>query len=421
MPTNPTYQQNPQYGQSPQYGQTPAYESAPYGPYASSTPSYGGQTITGFPVTGSTTTTGSGRPGGWRRGVIAVVAAAAVALVAGGAGGLVGYGLGHDDSSPLQNVAGSNAPKNPAAPIDRSSLADIAKKVQPTVVSVKTQSGEGSGVVISADGYIVTNNHVVATASGSSVQITFNSGKNLTAKIVGTDPKTDIAVVKVDATGLTAATWGDSDNVQVGDTVLAIGSPLGLEGSVTAGIISALHRTIDVGDEQQSPFGQQQQQAPTTTIGDAIQTDAPINPGNSGGALVDTAGNVIGINSAIATSGSQSTGNIGVGFAISANRAKSVSDQLIKGGKVTHPYLGVSVGEAQNGGAQISDVQANSPAAQAGIQQGDVITKVNDRTISNSEELVGAIQSSQPGTKLTLTVVRNGSESTVTATVGDQP
>jgi putative serine protease PepD len=281
---------------------------------------------------------------------------------------------------------------------------------------VKTSIGEGSGVVISADGYIVTNNHVVAGAGGSTVQVTFNSGKILDAKIVGTDPKTDIAVVKTDTTGLTYAAFGNSDAVQVGDTVLAIGSPLGLQGSVTAGIVSALHRTITVGGDQQSQF---QPPSSTTTIGDAIQTDAPINPGNSGGALVDTNGKVVGINSAIATSGSN--GNIGVGFAISSNKAKAVSDQLIKGGKVSHPYLGISIGEAQNGGAQVQSVQAGSPAATAGIQQGDVITKVDNRAITNGEDLVGAIQSSSPGAKMTLTVVRNGAARTVTATVGDQP
>jgi len=346
--------------------------------------------------------------------VVAVVAAAAIALGAGGVGGFVGYAL-HGGSSPVQNTSAS-APKNAAPVIDRSSLAGIARGMQPAVVSIKTSVGEGSGVVISADGYIVTNNHVVADATGNAVEVTFNSGRILPAKIVGTDPKTDLAVVKTDTTGLTFASFGDSDAVQVGDTVLAIGSPLGLQGSVTAGIVSALHRTITVGGEQQSQF-----QAPsaTTTIGDAIQTDAPINPGNSGGALVDTNGKVIGINSAIATQGS--SGNIGVGFAISANKAKSVSDQLIKGGKVSHPYLGISLGEAQNGGAQVQSVASGSPAASAGIKEGDVIVKVGDRTIATSEDLVGAIQSSSPGTKMDLTVVRNGSQSTVTATIGDQP
>jgi putative serine protease PepD len=337
----------------------------------------------------------------------------------GGRGGFVGYALHSDNtgSNGLQNVSAGN-PKNAAPVIDRSSLASIAKSLQPTVVDVKTQGGEGSGVVISQDGYIVTNNHVVASGTGSTVQVTFNSGKNVTAKIVGTDPKTDLAVLKVDATGLVAASWADSDAVQVGDTVLAIGSPLGLEGTVTAGIISAVHRTIQVGGDQQSQF---QQPSATTTIGDAIQTDAPINPGNSGGALVDTNGKIVGINSAIATSGSSSSGNIGVGFAISANKAKSVTDQLIKGGKVSHPYLGISLGDAQNGGASVQSVQAGSPAATAGIQQGDVITKVDSRTINHSEDLVGAIQASSPGAKLTLDVTRNGAQSTVTVTVGDQP
>jgi putative serine protease PepD len=281
---------------------------------------------------------------------------------------------------------------------------------------VETGSGEGSGVIVSADGYIVTNNHVVESASGGTVKVTFNSGKQVSAKVVGTDPKTDLAVVKADVTGLTNASWGNSDDVQVGDTVLAIGSPLGLQGSVTAGIVSALHRTITVGGDQQSPFDQG---SARTTIGDAIQTDAPINPGNSGGALVNMKGEVVGINSAIATSGSN--GNIGVGFAISANRAKAVTDQIIKGGKVSHPYLGISVGNAQNGGAQVQSVEPGSPAAKAGLQVGDVVTKVNNRTIAGQEDLVGAIQSSTVGSQLTLTVVRDGSERTITAAVGEQP
>ena len=277
-----------------------------------------------------------------------------------------------------------------------------------------TETGEGSGVVVSADGYIVTNNHVVAGAR--SVRVTFNSGKQLDVDVVGTDPKTDLAVLKADATGLKFASWGNSDDVQVGDTVLAIGSPLGLQGSVTAGIVSALHRTISVGDEG-SPFGQSN--VPATRIGDAIQTDAPINPGNSGGALVNMNGELVGINSAIATAGSN--GNIGVGFAISANRAKSVADQLIKGDPVSHPYLGVSIQNADNGGALIGEVEDGSPADQAGLEEGDVVTKVGDRGIASGDDLVGAIQTSTAGQSLTLTVVRNGIEQTVTATVGEQP
>jgi putative serine protease PepD len=221
-------------------------------------------------------------------------------------------------------------------------------------------------------------------------------------------------VVKVDATGLSFAQWGDSNSVQVGDTVLAIGSPLGLQGSVTAGIVSALHRTITVGGDQRTQFDT----GGTVTIGDAIQTDAPINPGNSGGALVNMNGEVIGINSAIATQGS--TGNIGVGFAISANKAKSVTDTLIKGEKVSHPYLGVQISNSDTGGARIERVEPGSPAEKAGLKAGDVVTKIGDRPIKGAEDFIGAVQGSTVGTNLQLTIQRGGSEETVTATVGEQ-
>jgi putative serine protease PepD len=357
------------------------------------------------------------RPGGMRRAVVATVAGAAIALTAGGVGGFVGYSL-HEDGSPLQTFGTNNSDSQGAAPaVDRSSLAKIAADVQPTVVVIQTGSGEGSGVIMSDDGYIVTNNHVVASARGGAVEVVFNSGKRVSASIVGTDPKTDLAVVKAnDASGLKAATWGNSDDVQVGDTVLAIGSPLGLQGSVTAGIVSALHRTITVGDQQDSPFGGG---GSRTTIGDAIQTDAPINPGNSGGALVNLNGQVIGINSAIATSGSN--GNIGVGFAISANRAKAVAEQLISGGTVSHPYLGVSVADAENGGARIAQIESGSPAERGGLRVGDVVTKIGDRQISGSEDLIGAIQAATVGAQLQLTVVRDGAEAPVSVVLVEAP
>ncbi len=385
---------------------------------AQTTLPYGGPGLPpGSPPPG--TAIGSVSPGsrGWRRTAVAGAAAVAIALGAGGVGGYVGYALHPDTSSSagaLQNVAPAGSGNAPI--VDRSSLASIAASVQPTVVVIQTGNAEGSGVVLTSDGYIVTNNHVVSGATGSTVKVTFNSGKQVDANIVGTDVKTDLAVVKASVTGLRTATWGNSDDVQVGDTVLAIGSPLGLQGSVTAGIVSALHRTITVGGDQQSPF-----EAPSarTTIGDAIQTDAPINPGNSGGALVSTDGKVIGINSAIATSGS--TGNIGVGFAISSNKAKAVAEQLIKGGKVSHPYLGVSVGNASNGGAQIQQVVSGSPAEKAGLREGDVVVKINDRAIASREDLVGAVQASSVGATLVLTIDRDGSESTVSVTVGEAP
>jgi len=394
------------WAQPSPYAPPPGYATSAPVPSADPYPTAAGPVVPGGPPG-----PGQRSGGGWRRGAVATVAAVAIALTAGGAGGFVGYAL-HDEAAPLQSTPAVNRNVNV---VDRSSLADVAAKVQPTVVDIKTQSGEGSGVVISADGYIVTNNHVVATARGATVTVTFNSGRQLDARIVGTDAKTDIAVVKVDATGLTAAQWGDSDALEVGDTVLAIGSPLGLAGSVTEGIVSALHRTITVGGGQAPGGGG----SAATTYADAIQTDAAINEGNSGGALVDLDGKLIGINSAIATSGS--TGNIGVGFAISANRAKEVADALIRGQKVSHPYLGVSVGDAQGGGAQIQTVQDGSPADQAGLEVGDVVTKVNDKAISSSLDLVGAIQSATVGEKLTLTVQRGGSDRTITATIGETP
>jgi putative serine protease PepD len=313
--------------------------------------------------------------------------------------------------------------------VDRSSLAQIAAAVQDSVVSITTQSGEGSGVILTADGYILTNNHVVATAQGDTVQIIFANGKKATADIVGTDPRTDLAVVKASGvSGLKAATLGDSSQMQVGDTVLALGSPLGLEGSVTAGIISAKDRTIQSSSDEQtpqspfgnSPFGQQQnqQQSSSSTISGLLQTDAPINPGNSGGALVNTNGQVIGINSAIATSGS-SSGNIGLGFAIPSNKAKQVAQDLMAGRKVSHPALGVSVTEAEGGGALVSSVTSGSAAAKAGLQQGDVITSVNGKAVNDSDDLVGIIQSASVGDKETIVFTRNGAEKTVTATLAE--
>ncbi len=346
-----------------------------------------------------------------------MVATGLLALVLAGGGGLVGGLVVHSADSHGGTAAAPTSNSGPTSVkvIDRSSLADIAAMVKPSVVDIRTRTGEGSGVVYSTDGFIVTNNHVVADASGGTVQVNFSDGKSATAKVVGTDPKTDLAVVKVSGvSGLTAATFGDSATLRVGDTVLAIGSPLGLEGSVTSGIVSALDRTIQEGGDQQS------QSAPQTTdIAGAIQTDAAINPGNSGGALVDLNGHVIGINTAIATSG-QNQGNIGVGFAIPGNLAKKVAQTLIAGQKVSHPYLGVQVTTADNnGGATVSAVAGGSPAQQAGIQAGDVITKAGNKAIHTSDDLVGAVQSSKAGDKLDLTVVRGGSSRTISVTIGD--
>ena len=342
---------------------------------------------------------------GTRRKAAGLVAAA---VLLAGTSGLTGALL----TSQLTDTSSSpSTSTTPAAELDRSSLAALVAKVQPTVVSIKTGSGEGSGVVIDDQGDILTNNHVVATANGDTVTVTSSKGDTTRATIVGTDPRSDLAVVKAaDRTGLSPGTFGDSDAVRVGDSVLALGSPLGLEGSVTAGIVSAKDRTIQVGGENGSP---------ASSISGMIQTDAAVNPGNSGGPLVDMAGRVIGINSAIATSGN-SNGNIGVGFAIPSNTASRVADQLIAGRQVSHPYLGVSVGDA-TGGALVQAVASGGPAEQAGLRAGDLITKLGDRTITGADDLVAAVQAAKVGDRLDVTYTRDGSQQHATVTLAEAP
>ncbi|MET8910692.1 trypsin-like peptidase domain-containing protein [Micromonospora sp. NPDC004551] len=304
-----------------------------------------------------------------------------------------------------------------AAPVLNSAdLPKIAAAVQDSIVTIMTDSGEGSGVILSADGYVLTNNHVVASASGDTVKVVFADGKTAQAKIVGTDPKTDLGVVKASGVSdLKAAKFGDSDAMQVGDQVLALGSPLGLQGSVTAGILSARDRTIQAGEGGQ----QQNPQQGASSISGLLQTDAPINPGNSGGALVNTRGEVIGINTAIATAGQGSNGNIGVGFAIPSNKAKDVAEKLQRGEKVSHPSLGVSVAGAEDGGALVSDVVAGSAAEKAGLQRGDVITKFGDKVINDSNDLVGAVQAGKVGDRVEVQFKRNGSTETATVTLAE--
>lgn len=248
--------------------------------------------------------------------VAAVVAAIGLSAVSAVGGGYAALEL-RPQSTDTVVSAQNSAQSNPSA----TSLADVAARVLPSVVSINTGSAVGSGVIITADGAILTNNHVVATARGTTVQVTFSDGKTATATVVGTDASSDLAVIKLQTGGTyTPLAFADSDQVHVGDTVLAVGSPLGLDSSVTSGIVSALNRTIDEGQENS--------RSASTKITGAIQTDAAINPGNSGGALVNTAGQLIGINTAIATSG-ETAGNIGVGFAIASNTAKTVAQQLL--------------------------------------------------------------------------------------------
>jgi putative serine protease PepD len=249
-----------------------------------------------------------------------------LALASGTAGGLAVAAL--DDPRPTASGTAATLVGTGGGTATTGSLAAVAAAVQPSVVSITVRAGgqaaEGSGVIVRSDGLILTSNHVVADAAqGGRITVAFGDGATATASIVGTDAAADLAVIRAQGvSGLQAATLGDSDALQVGDTVLAIGSPLGLEGSVTAGIVSALHRSLDVGEGGRS----------AVTIGDAVQTDAAINPGNSGGPLVDTSGRVVGISTAIA-SVSQQSGNIGLGFAIPIDQAKQLVAQLVAGAR----------------------------------------------------------------------------------------
>ncbi|MEV7806826.1 trypsin-like peptidase domain-containing protein [Microbispora sp. NPDC088329] len=361
-------------------------------------------------------------------------AGAGLALVAVALGGGVTGALVANSVNGGQTVIASPVVKG-VSNSSGTTIAAVAKAIMPSVVSIEVKSatagGEGSGVILSADGLILTNNHVVSMGGGGAgtVTVKFSDGKTASAVIKGTDPLTDLAVIQAQGvSGLTPASLGDSDKLQVGDAVLAIGSPLGLEGSVTSGIVSALDRTLtEAPEEQQQPqfpwgMGQQQQpQSQGTTIGGMIQTDAAINPGNSGGALVNSSGQVVGVNTAIATSGS-SSGNIGVGFAIPINTAKLVSDQLIQTGKATHAFLGVSVADAVGGasGAVVSSITAGSPAEKAGLKEGDLITKINDKPVDSAEAVLGTIRSSRPGDRVTVTFTRDGKETTITATLAEK-
>ncbi len=355
---------------------------------------------------------------------------AAVAAITAVLGGLVGGGaVAVFDRGGTTTVATASVPRDSSpAPTSASqsgtveaAAATATKSVVTLAVRGGSEGGTGSGVVIRSDGYILTNEHVVAAAGGTgTITVTFNDGRTASATVVGTDTATDLAVVKVNGvSGLTAATFADSSQVKVGQTVIAIGSPLGLDGTVTEGIVSALHRPTRGGSND-------------TAVIDAVQTDAPINPGNSGGPLVDLAGRVVGINSSIATSGSggavpgqsSSSGNIGIGFAIPANTAANIAGQLIASGKAVHAFLGVQAGGSSSSstgtstGATVASVESGGPAADAGLRAGDVVTKVDTRKIADSEELVAAVRSYQPGDKVTLTILRGGAERTVTVTLG---
>ncbi|GED96988.1 S1C family serine protease [Gordonia crocea] len=357
-----------------------------------------------------------------------VTGAIALALASGGIGGVVGANLDNGDAQPPSvggDRHGDGQPKD-SVPAPAGSVQDVAARVLPSVVSIAVrlgnQEGEGSGVVLDADGTIMTNNHVVTAASSKTanarptITVIFHDGTRAPAELRGADPISDIAVIQVrNQSGLKPITVGSSKNLAVGQDVIAIGSPLGLAGTVTTGIISALNRPVStsrIGDN--------------TAVIDAIQTDAAINPGNSGGPLVNARGALIGINTAIATVGgrdangnARASGSIGLGFAIPIDQAMRIANQLRKSGKAEHPSLGVSVGPASatdptQSGARVTKVVPGGAAAAANIPDGAVIHKFGGRVITGADDLVAAVRSFAPGDTVEVQYTKNGRPVTTT-------
>ncbi|HJC29990.1 MAG TPA: trypsin-like peptidase domain-containing protein [Candidatus Dietzia intestinipullorum] len=349
-----------------------------------------------------------------RQALAALVAAVAVvALIAGGIGAVLA------DSARMlttSTVRIEDAPTDALRPDNP--IGEVAQRVQPAVVSIQVSSpsaqGEGSGLVIDPQGYIVTNNHV-ATMEGATdradIDVVFSDGSRVPAELVGTDPATDLAVLKVDdVQGMTVATLGDSGAVEVGEQVVAIGSPLGLVRTVTGGIVSATQRPIALGESTSDG----------DVVIDAIQTDAAINPGNSGGPLIDASGAVIGINTSIFT---QSGGSIGLGFAIPIDDVRDIAAELMTEGEVRHPTIGVNARKADNGnveGAEIVNVRDGSAAEEGGLREGDIVTRVGDREVHSSDELVVAVRRAGADGDVPVELIRDGSrvELTVRPTLG---
>lgn len=359
------------------------------------------------------------RPPGRGRFAAGVLAAALVVGGGAGLGGAAAYdamngddpaaSAGTDAGTGIKTASTADAPSDPS--LD-GSVEAVADKVLPSVVQINVSgpqgSGSGSGIILTEDGQILTNNHVVeVAAAGGTLTVSFNDGTTAEATVLGTDALTDTAVIQAqDVSGLTPATIGSSDELRIGQAVVAIGSPFGLESTVTSGIVSALNRPVNVGNDGQG----------NATTYPAIQTDAAINPGNSGGPLVDLDGNVVGINSSIRTASTGSDGSIGLGFSIPIDSVLPIVEQMAAGDEPTHARIGVSVGaEGEPGsestqGAVIREVTADSAAAEAGLEPGDVVTQVDDTRVTGADSLIATIRSYRPGDKVTLTWTRDGEE-----------
>ncbi|MFI2080520.1 trypsin-like peptidase domain-containing protein [Streptomyces rubiginosohelvolus] len=442
-PTQPP--QHSRYGTNPAYGAEPDLPTgaASWPPPPPAVPSYAGGDaghasggighgpVWGAPVPPGTDPAGGRSGKGKAGGLVAAVAVAA--LVAGGIGGALGFWAAdrndNGSSGSSTTVSASDTPKDLKRPAG--TVAGVAAKALPSVVTIDAQGGDGeggtgTGFVYDKEGHILTNNHVVASAAESGeLSATFSDGKKYAAEVVGRAQGYDVAVLKLKnpPQGLAPLPLGNSESVAVGDSTIAIGAPFGLSNTVTTGIISAKNRPVASGDGQSNK----------NSYMSALQTDASINPGNSGGPLLDATGAVIGINSAIQSTGGglgqSQAGSIGLGFAIPINQAKNVAEQLIKTGKPVYPVIGATVTmEEKTGGAAISAegaggtpaVTPNGPAAKAGLKAGDVITKFNDTVIDSGPTLIGEIWTRKPGEKVTLTYERDGKEATAEVTLGQR-
>ena len=357
-----------------------------------------------------------------------ILVSALTALLVGGAAGYGGSLLATDRTDSADPVARASAPAPlapatsrsarplPAAPAQANTV-EIAKRVLPGTVMIQVGGSTGSGFVLDTQGRIMTNNHVVAAAAdGGRIRVVFADGRRQNATLLGRSPSYDLAVIKVRAAkSLRPLPIGNSEASQVGQPVIAVGSPLGLPGTVTQGIVSARNRPVVVNASSNAD-------APTAYI-NAIQTDAPINPGNSGGPLVDAAGRVIGVNSAILTLGASQgqTGNIGLGFAIPVNQANQIGRQLITRGRASYPVIGATVEDGSgNSGVEVASVEPGGPAADAGLRPGDVISKIDGRAVTTMEELIVTIRTRRPGQRVVLNYTRGSANRSATVTLGSK-
>ena len=430
----PPPNQSPYAGQAPQQGgpggawqppgpQQPGpqhFGSQQPGPQQPGSHAPGGQPTAVFPPAGpgpQAYSPAGQEPKKSGRGLL-VAGVIAAMLVSGGLGGWVGASVAGGSGGSGGGLSSPISIAQPEGEAPDGTVQAVADKVLPSVVSIDVRGqrgrGEGSGVVLTQDGLIITNNHVVAmAAAGGQIQVRFDDGSKAPASIVGADPTTDIAVIKADTpNALTPIALGTSANLDEGQAVAAVGSPLGLSGTVTTGIVSALDRPVRAGGEQSDQ----------STVIDAIQTDAAVNPGNSGGALVNMNGELVGINSAIASMGQGSSGSIGLGFAIPVDQARRVADQLIKQGFATRAVIGVSVTDSPDGnGALVHSVEPGGPAERAGIKDGATITMVGDRVIEGGDALVAAIRSHAPGETISVTyaALENKDPATVDVVLGE--